>query len=35
MMEGKGGSFEAAELILPAEKGRDVPCGSYAKWSSV
>jgi len=35
MMDGKKGRCEAEELVLPAEKGRDVPCGSYAKWTGL
>jgi 23S rRNA (cytosine1962-C5)-methyltransferase len=31
-MQGLGGSIETGEMILPSEKGIEIPSGSYAKW---
>jgi 23S rRNA (cytosine1962-C5)-methyltransferase len=33
-MRGKQGHIETGEMILPSEKGIDIPSGSFARWSS-
>ncbi len=35
MMHGLKGHVDCGEMIVKAEKGLDVPCGSFAKWRSV
>jgi 23S rRNA (cytosine1962-C5)-methyltransferase len=32
-MMGDRGKIEVGEMVIPSEKGRAVPCGSYARWS--
>ena len=35
MMEKKGGTVVSKEMYIPADGGRDLPSGSYARWTHV